>query len=107
MFALEPGEQGKVTLAKHDGQDNAPYCIVEAMSLKQQRQFAIEFDAVYDIQTTDDHFDKVKELFTKYVKSFHGYRSDDVEEAFSKEGMLEILRRMVAGNMVSYEEKKS
>ena len=107
MFALEPGEQGKVTLAKHDGQDNAPYCIVEAMSLKQQRQFTAEFDAIYAVETGDEFCDKIKELFLKYVKSFHGYRSDDVEEAFSKEGMLEILRRMVAGNMVSYDEKKS
>jgi len=108
MFALEPGEIAKVTLQKHEGKDGAPYCLVKAMSVREQRKYAAEFDeTIRSAKTTTDYFDALSKLFLKYVISFHGYQSEELEDAFSEEGLLEILRRMIAGKLVSYEEKKS
>lgn len=108
MFALEPGELGKVTLQKHEGKPDAPYCLVRAMSVRQQREYAAEYDKkMQEVTTTASYFDTLSELFLKHVESFHGYKSEELEEAFTEEGLKEILRRMLAGKLVQYEEKKS
>lgn len=107
MHALEPGELAKVTLEKHEGQESAPYCLVRAQSMKEQRSFAAEYDTIFENNSRDDFFNGVKALFQKHVVSFHGYRSEELEEAFSKDGMVEILRRLLAGRLVTHEEKKS
>lgn len=108
MFALEPGELAKVTLEKHEGQAESPYCLVRAMSIREQRGYAAEFDStIRSAKTTEGYFNSLSELFTKYVISFHGYKSEVIEEAFTEDGLLEILRRMVAGRLVQYDEKKS
>lgn len=107
MFALEPGELGKITLQKHEGQDNAPYCLAKAMSMREQREYAKAYDAIFEFKERDDFFENVKRLFSKHVMSFHGYRSEEMEDAFSKEGLIEILRRLLSGQLIAYEEKKS
>lgn len=107
MFALEPGELAKVTLEKHEDKTDGAYCVVKAMSMREQREYAKEYDAIFEFKERDDFFENVKSLFSKYVISFHGYCSEDMEDAFSKEGLIEILRRLLAGRLVSYEEKKS
>jgi hypothetical protein len=107
-FALEPGELGKVVLKKHEGQTDAPYCVVAALSVRQKRNFTTEYDEAFrTVKTTGEYFDTLKNVFNKYVKSIHGYSSNDPEEAFTDEGMGEILSQLVRGTVVSYEEKKS
>ncbi len=114
MFAQEPGVLSRVVLEAHEKlKEAAPYCLVVAQNMKQQREFAVEYDAIYETEsdkkekTRDEIFDSIKALFQKYVVSFHGYQSEDPEEAFNKEGMLEVLRSLLSGRLVSYEEKKS
>lgn len=108
MFALEPGELGRVTLTKHEEAENAPYCVVRSMSMREQRAYAAEYDAIFESdRTRDEFFDNVIAMFKQHVVSIHGYQSDDPEDAFNKDGMIEILRRLLGGKMVSHEEKKS
>lgn len=107
MYALEPGEIGKIQLDKHAEQANAPACVVVAKSAKEQRAFATEYDAMFESKNADDLQDKITALFKQHVTKIEGYQSDDVEDAFTQAGMLEILRKMLRGSMVAFDEKKS
>jgi len=107
MHALEPGELARVTLEKHENVEGGPYCVVRGMSMREQRAFAVEYDSIFEFKERDDFFDNIARLFRKVVVSIHGYASDEIEDAFSKEGMIEILRRLLAGRLLSYDEKKS
>lgn len=110
MFALEPGERGKIVLEQHEGRENPPCCIVLAKSARQQREFDKAFDDLWK-KTPDDSSqafqDRLTELFKANVERIEGYCSDEVEDAFTRQGMMEILRKLVAGSLVRYEEKKS
>jgi hypothetical protein len=107
MIALEPGEIGKVFLDKHDAVENAPYCLVKALSIREHRKFVQAYDAMFELKTGEEIQHRMVELFKEHVIEIKGYSSDDVEEAFSQAGVLQILKKMLGGNIVSYDEKKS
>jgi glycine cleavage system regulatory protein len=107
MFALEPGETGKLTLDKHDGVEGSPFCVVVAKSAKEQRAFAAEYDAMFESNDSGDLQDRITAMFQSHVLRIEGYKSEDVEDSFTQAGMLEILRKMLRGTMVPHEEKKS
>ena len=110
MFALEPGELGKIVLDRHEGVDNPPCCVVKAKSARQQREYDNSFDELWK-RTDDDSSkafqDRLTELFKANVERIEGYQSEDIEEAFTRTGMVEILRKLVSGSLIKYEEKKS
>ena len=93
---IEPGEECAIEYG--EGKTVA----VVAMSAKQERQFAKEFDGLFNFESTEEHQDKVTALFSKYIKW-----DGDPEESFTRAGMIGILKEMLMGRLVKPDEKKS
>lgn len=107
MIALEPGEKGKICLAKHDGIEGAPYCVVSAISVREHRKFILQYNEMFDLKTGEAIQDRMLELFNEIVDEIVGYSSNVAEDAFSQAGIREILNKFLVGNLLAYEEKKS
>lgn len=107
MFALAPGEIGKIVLQCHAKLENPPYCLVKSLTTQQERELSREYDDSWKFSSPDERYDKVKSMFQKYVFEVHGFATDDPETGLNSACMQEILSRLLAHNLISYEEKKS
>jgi hypothetical protein len=110
MFALEPGDEGKIILDKHKAIDNPPCCAVVAKSMRQQREYDAAYEAVWKRQegdTSDAVSQRLVDLFKANVLRIEGYASEEVEDAFTQNGIEEVLGKLVSGRLVQYEQKKS
>jgi len=99
-----------VVLDKHAGLENPPCCVVLAKSMRQQREYDAAYEAVWERQDGDKSADitqRVIDLFKANVVRIEGYKSEDVEDAFTHAGLTEVLGKLVSGRLVSYEQKKS
>jgi len=113
MFALEPGDEGRIYLEKHLSlpESERPYLVVVALSAKESRSVAKEFDSLFSTDENgktlevDDFQDKITSMFQKYVKSWNGFRDGDAEDVFTRNAMLEVIRSFIGGRL-DYNEKK-
>jgi len=102
MIIIEPGELAKIEISE------TKFVFVRGLSAKQEREFAKEYDAVFEFETSAEHQDKVTALFTKHVVRWEGFgEGSDPEEVFSRSTMITVLRQLLMGKLVSAEEKKS
>lgn len=107
MIALEPGETGKIILSCHEGNEKPPYCLVVALSIRKQREYVKKFDAMFEQDSGEGTLTKMVELFNEYVVEFIGYGSQEVEDAFTQPSIMEVLRKMCSGSILTTGEKKS
>jgi len=110
MFALEPGQIGKLVLKCHEGNQSPPCCVVLAKSVRQQMEFDRAYEDVWKANDGDksEHVtQRIIDLFKLHVERIEGYQSESVEDAFTHGGMVEILQQLVGGRLLQYEQKKS
>jgi hypothetical protein len=107
MISLEPGEKGRVYLSRHENVEGAPYCVVNALSIRQQREFVRKYEEMFELESGIAIQERMLELFKEYVVEVVGYSSTDPEDAFSQSGLMEILRKLISGSLITHDEKKS
>jgi hypothetical protein len=105
MITLEPGEKGRIYLEKHEGIENAPYCLVKSLSIRQQREYIKKYEDMFETVSGIDLHSKMVNLFKEYVEDIVGYSSKDPEDAFSQGMLMEVLRKLIGGVLTPHEKK--
>jgi hypothetical protein len=110
MFALEPGQLGKIVLEAHKDMESPPCCVVVAKTIRQQMEYDAAYEDVWrrhEGDTSKSFTLRFVELFKQHVLRIEGYQSDDPLDAFTEDGLKEILGKLISSRLIPYEQKKS